>query len=121
MSIQDLVTDGVLIVAVLIAIAAGIVSFASPCVLPLVPGYLAYVGASAGSDSGTPVAQKRGRGRLVAGSLLFVTDFMKRHIRKVNVIGGSLLVLIGVLMATGLWAALMYRMQTLIDGYVTPV
>ena len=75
MSIQDLVTDGALLVAALVAIAAGIVSFASPCVLPLVPGYLAYVGASAGDHSPGSVAQKRGRARLVIGALLFVAGF----------------------------------------------
>ena len=39
----ELVSDGSILFAVPIAVAAGVVSFLSPCVLPLVPGYLAYV------------------------------------------------------------------------------
>lgn len=46
--LQDIVSNGQLLVASLIALLAGLVSFASPCVLPLVPGYLGYVGGVAG-------------------------------------------------------------------------
>ena len=42
-SSNELVRDGSILFAVPIAVAAGVVSFLSPCVLPLVPGYLAYV------------------------------------------------------------------------------
>jgi cytochrome c-type biogenesis protein len=66
--IGELVLDGNLLVAVPIAIAAGFISFASPCVLPLVPGYLGYVG---GFDSGEP----GGRRRLLLGVLLFILGF----------------------------------------------
>nr|WP_218881312.1 cytochrome c biogenesis protein CcdA [Leifsonia shinshuensis] len=52
-----------------IAVLAGLVSFASPCVLPLVPGYLAYVGGI--SDPGA----KRDRGRILTGVALFVLGF----------------------------------------------
>lgn len=71
MDIQYLVEHGQLIVAALIAVLAGLVSFLSPCVLPLVPGYLAYVGSSA---DGTRSA-RRGSGRMVGGALLFVAGF----------------------------------------------
>ncbi|PRI11376.1 cytochrome C biogenesis protein [Leucobacter massiliensis] len=250
---QDLVADGQLLVASLIALAAGFVSFLSPCVLPLVPGYLAYVGASAGSGSGpgSGSGERPARGRLVLGSLLFVLgftavlvaflaaagtvgvwllewerlitrimgaavivmglvfmgafgamqrtaklrvkprtgligapllgvvfaigwtpclgptlaaimtlsvqqgsvgrsvvlailyclglglpfvlaafgfgwmtqtmSFFKRHIRAVNLIGGGLLILIGLLMVTGLWSQMMYALQAVIGGYVTPL
>ena len=40
---RSLVTDGPLLVAAGVAALVGLISFASPCVLPLVPGYLAYV------------------------------------------------------------------------------
>jgi cytochrome c-type biogenesis protein len=67
------VTDGSLLLALPLAALAGLVSFLSPCVLPLVPGYLAYTtGLSAAEvfdDAG------RRRGRLVLGSLLFVAGF----------------------------------------------
>ena len=43
MNPSDLVFDGALWAGVLIAALAGFVSFASPCVLPLVPAYVSYV------------------------------------------------------------------------------
>lgn len=247
MGLQDIVADGQLLVASLIALLAGIISFASPCVLPLVPGYLAYVGGVAG-DSGDGRAHK---GRVFLGSVLFiagftavfmaimtlagsvgswmvrwedviirvmgvvvivmglvfmgqfgamqrtqkinikpkvgligapvlgvvfaigwapcmgptlttifalsfdqgsvsraatlamfyciglglpfmlialgfgwmtrVTGFLKRHIRAINIAGGVLMMLIGVLMVTGLWSLLMSQLQVVISGFVTPL
>lgn len=67
----DIVISGQLLLAVPIALLAGLVSFASPCVLPLVPGYLAYVGGF--TDAGERAA--RGRRRVVLGVLLFVLGF----------------------------------------------
>lgn len=64
----EAVFSGQLLLAVPIAILAGLVSFASPCVLPLVPGYLAYIG-------GNPALADRGRKRLVLGVGLFVAGF----------------------------------------------
>ncbi|NEA56908.1 cytochrome c biogenesis protein CcdA [Streptomyces sp. SID13666] len=48
----------------------GLVSFFSPCVLPLVPGYLSYVTGTSGAD----LAEAK-RGRMVAGASLFVLGF----------------------------------------------
>ncbi|MFF9076583.1 cytochrome c biogenesis CcdA family protein [Streptomyces sp. NPDC014872] len=62
--------SGALIVALPIAVLGGLVSFFSPCVLPLVPGYLSYVT----GVSGTDLAQAR-RGRMVVGASLFVLGF----------------------------------------------
>jgi cytochrome c-type biogenesis protein len=45
------VTDGPLLVAALVAALVGLISFLSPCVLPLVPGYLSYVTGLAGADT----------------------------------------------------------------------
>ncbi|MBK0419457.1 cytochrome c biogenesis protein CcdA [Leucobacter sp. CSA1] len=247
MDVQHLVADGQLLVASAIALAAGLLSFLSPCVLPLVPGYLAYVGSAAESTPGETPARRR----LILGSLLFVggfsavlvaflaaagtvgvwllewegvitrvmgvvvilmglvfmgflgrmqttrklrvkprlgiagapvlgavfaigwtpclgptltvimglslqqgsvsravilaifyclglgipfvlaafgfgwmtqtMTFFKRHIRAVNLIGGGLLILIGLLMVTGLWSRMMYALQAVIGGYVTPL
>ncbi|MGQ0623720.1 MAG: cytochrome c biogenesis CcdA family protein [Sporichthyaceae bacterium] len=64
------VTSGSLLLAVPIALLAGLISFASPCVLPLVPGYLAYVTGLAGTDLG-----EARRGRVLAGTSLFVLGF----------------------------------------------
>jgi cytochrome c-type biogenesis protein len=60
MSTASLVSSGPLLLAIPVAAAAGAVTFLSPCCLPLVPGYLAYItgmsGADAGADDGTAVA-----------------------------------------------------------------
>jgi len=74
-----LVTSGPLILAVPVAAAAGAITFASPCCLPLVPGYLSYVtgmsadGAAAAKEPGGGSAP--GRSRAVAGTALFVAGF----------------------------------------------
>lgn len=51
LSANDVVMSGPLLLAVLIAAAAGLVSFFSPCCLPLVPGYLSYVAGMAGAET----------------------------------------------------------------------
>lgn len=114
MSAVDTITSGSLLLAAPIAFAAGVVSFLSPCVLPLVPGYLSFVtglsgaellgeettqrGAAQASSSASAAASAEGepdtaspgttavstavaasvartKGRVVAGSLLFVLGF----------------------------------------------
>lgn len=99
-----IVTDGSLWLAFLVAALVGLTSFASPCCLPLVPGYLGYIAGLAGADAGlerspaavavdasagagsaapaTEAADRRaatgairGRRRMLAGSLLFVAGF----------------------------------------------
>lgn len=72
--IGELVLGGNLALALPIALLAGVVSFASPCVLPLVPSYLAYVGGFAAAG-GTEAERRKGRGRLLLGVLLFVLGF----------------------------------------------
>ena len=100
-SFSQAVTDGPLLVGLVVAAVAGLVSFLSPCVLPLVPGYLSYVtglsgedlgraggaGASVGDDAGAAVAgpvavlahpiqeTRVRRSRVLAGSVLFVAGF----------------------------------------------
>jgi cytochrome c-type biogenesis protein len=64
------VTSGALLLALPIALLAGLVSFFSPCVLPLVPGYLSYVTGVTGTD----LVQAR-RGRMATGAALFVLGF----------------------------------------------
>ncbi|MFG2195485.1 cytochrome c biogenesis CcdA family protein [Streptomyces sp. NPDC048639] len=64
------VLTGALLLAVPVALVGGLVSFFSPCVLPLVPGYLSYVTGVTGSD----LAEAR-RGRMVGGAALFVLGF----------------------------------------------
>ncbi|MEU0396304.1 cytochrome c biogenesis CcdA family protein [Streptomyces sp. NPDC006208] len=68
--VTETVRDGALVLALPIAVLGGLVSFFSPCVLPLVPGYLSYVT----GVSGTDLADAR-RGRMVSGASLFVLGF----------------------------------------------
>jgi cytochrome c-type biogenesis protein len=72
-AIQSLIFDANVLVAASIAFAAGLVSFASPCVVPLVPGYLSYMTGLSGQD--LVDGGVRARGRVLAGSLLFVVGF----------------------------------------------
>ena len=67
--IGDLVGNGQLYLALPIALLAGLLSFLSPCILPLVPGYLGYVGGQTGDGSRTD------RRRLLLGVSLFILGF----------------------------------------------
>jgi cytochrome c-type biogenesis protein len=51
MSVVSLVSSGPLLLAIPVAAAAGAVTFLSPCCLPLVPGYLAYITGMSGADA----------------------------------------------------------------------
>ncbi|MBQ1029871.1 cytochrome c biogenesis protein CcdA [Micromonospora parva] len=91
---RQLALDGPLLLAMAAAALAGLVSFLSPCVLPLVPGYLSYVTGLAGADlegrrpaadpaptgGGVAVKERVARvgavkGRVLAGTLLFIAGF----------------------------------------------
>ena len=94
------VTDGPLLVALPVAAVAGLVSFLSPCVLPLVPGYLSYVTGLSGADLGDErpgVPRAEGdllvrpaavRSRVVAGSVLFVLGFSLVFVTFATAFGG---------------------------------
>ncbi|MGW8889422.1 cytochrome c biogenesis CcdA family protein [Streptomyces sp. NPDC055749] len=105
---NETVFSGALLVAVPIALLGGLVSFFSPCVLPLVPGYLSYVT----GVSGTDLAEAK-RGRVVAGASLFVLGFsvvfastgalfgyfgqeLQVHAGVLNKILGALMILMGI-------------------------
>ncbi|NLS10005.1 cytochrome c biogenesis protein CcdA [Nesterenkonia sp. MY13] len=66
----EIATDGTLLLAAPIALLAGLISFLSPCVLPLVPGYLGYVTGLSGVD-----LADRARSRMALGATLFVLGF----------------------------------------------
>jgi cytochrome c-type biogenesis protein len=142
MSITQLVSSGPLILALPVAAAAGAVTFLSPCCLPLVPGYLSFVTgmAGAGGPAGgqvpplAPAAAASGagvaiaapplaataalppRGRVVAGTALFVLGFsvvfvaygaalgglghlLTGHARMLTQVLGGLTILLGLLFA----------------------
>ncbi|MCD2191527.1 cytochrome c biogenesis CcdA family protein [Actinomycetospora soli] len=88
MNPTDIAVSGPLLLAVALSVAAGAISFASPCVVPLVPGYLGYlaglVGAPAPPLAGdletapTDRSASQGageRGRVLAATALFVAGF----------------------------------------------
>jgi cytochrome c-type biogenesis protein len=75
-----LAVSGPLLLAAAVAVLAGAVSFASPCVVPLVPGYLAYLAGLVGADAPpATVAQaqgpRSGRWRVAGAAGLFVAGF----------------------------------------------
>jgi cytochrome c-type biogenesis protein len=67
---QHQAASGSLVLAIPVALIAGLVSFFSPCVIPLLPGYLSYATGLSGAD----LEQAR-RGRMLAGAVLFVLGF----------------------------------------------
>ena len=67
---NELVLSGPLVAALGLAVAAGLVSFASPCVLPLVPGFLGYITGMTPDDQ-----QQATRGKMLLGASLFVAGF----------------------------------------------
>jgi cytochrome c-type biogenesis protein len=73
--LTDAVSGGQLLIAVPIALLAGVVSFASPCVLPLVPGYLAYIGGFTDGRTSVGRGARTGRSRMMLGVVLFVLGF----------------------------------------------
>ncbi|AZH79352.1 cytochrome C biogenesis protein [Microbacterium sp. Y-01] len=87
----DLVAGGALWVAIPIAILAGLISFVSPCVLPLVPGYLGYLGGASaataveGTSTRTATAE---RTRLLLGVTLFIAGFTVVFVT-VTILGGT--------------------------------
>ena len=106
-----IIADGALWVALPIAVLAGLVSFLSPCVLPLVPGYLGFIGGAVAprqsavpADAGvssrtsegaadaaptvTAIDQEPSRGRLLGGVLLFIAGFTVVFMA-VNILGGT--------------------------------
>jgi cytochrome c-type biogenesis protein len=110
----SLATSGPILIAVGVAAIAGLVSFLSPCVLPLVPGYLSYMTGLAGADLDDALNRPtaKARGRIVVGSLGFVAGFaviyslmaifaasvgssLLQNARTVEVIAGIVIVVMG--------------------------
>jgi cytochrome c-type biogenesis protein len=135
-SFAHVAVSGPLLLAIGAAALAGLVSFLSPCVLPLMPGYLSYVTGLAGADldaalgmtqpgqtaeaeaaGGVAVATRQtttrtGRGRVLAGTVLFVLGFatvftllatlvanigitLQTHKRALDVVLGILVIVLG--------------------------
>src|SRR6202008_2247666 len=72
----EIAAAGPVLLAVSVCLLAGLVSFASPCVVPLVPGYLSYLAAVVGvEDEPGVVAVRAARLRVAGAALLFVAGF----------------------------------------------
>jgi cytochrome c-type biogenesis protein len=104
--------SGPLLAAIAVAAVAGLVSFLSPCVLPLVPGYLSYVTGLAGAD----LDAGHRRGRILAGVSLFIAGFsavfvlgavlasraglaLHQNRRTLEIVVGAVIVLFGLVFA----------------------
>lgn len=64
LGVGEVVSSGSLVIAIPLAVLAGLISFASPCVLPLVPGYLSYVTGLTGAE----LEEARARAAVPAGA-----------------------------------------------------
>jgi len=71
---HDQALSGSMPLAIPVALVAGLVSFFSPCVIPLLPGYLSYATGLSGADLAGGEAEAH-RGRMLLGSVLFVLGF----------------------------------------------
>ncbi len=106
---HETAASGSLVLAVPVALVAGLVSFFSPCVIPLLPGYLSYATGLSGADLASGAAGER-RGRMLLGSVLFVLGF--------SVVFVALGTLSG---ALGAWLITWRETLTLVLGILTIV
>lgn len=108
-----------------LALVAGVISFSSPCVLPLLPGYVSYV--SGLSQHGPGQAQAgTARRRVIGAAALFVLGFsvvfttlgatasalgalLARHQRALELVGGAIIIGMGLVMAGLLRTRFLYR------------
>ncbi|GAA1477943.1 cytochrome c biogenesis protein CcdA [Nocardioides aestuarii] len=97
--------SGSLALAVPVALVAGLVSFFSPCVIPLLPGYLSYATGLGGAD-----LEHARRGRMVAGAVLFVLGFSLVFVALGSLSG-----------ALGAWLITWQRQITVVLGVLTIV
>lgn len=75
---RDTVISGPVVLALGVCVLAGLVSFASPCVIPLVPGYLSYLAGLVGAEAPAVTPDeppKNGRWRVVGAAAMFVLGF----------------------------------------------
>lgn len=95
--------SGSLALAVPVALVAGLVSFFSPCVIPLLPGYLSYATGLGGAD-----LEHARRGRMLAGAVLFVLGFSLVFVALGSLSG-----------ALGAWLITWQRQITIVLGVLT--
>ncbi len=106
---QSQAAAGSLVLAIPVALIAGLVSFFSPCVIPLLPGYLSYATGLSGADLASGEAATH-RWRMFLGSLLFVLGFAAVFVALGAASG-----------AMGLWLRTWQREITVVLGALTIV
>lgn len=99
--------SGALVLAIPVALIAGLVSFFSPCVVPLLPGYLSYMTGLSAAD-----LESSKRGRMLTGAVLFILGFsvvfmsygalfgnlgfrLEDHQRTLSIIVGVIVIVLG--------------------------
>lgn len=105
---------------------AGVLSFTSPCALPLLPGYVSYVSGLSDPLGGGATLPSRARRRVLAGASLFVLGFsavftalgasatalgllLVQNLRVINIVGGAVIVMMGLVTAGVLRLPLLHR------------
>ena len=114
----EIAAAGPILLALAVCLLAGLVSFASPCVVPLVPGYLSYLAAVVGVDEAamTPPAA---RWRVVGSAALFVAGFtVVFMLGTVAVLGMTTTLITDQLMLQRVGGALTILMGLVFVGYV---
>ena len=99
-------------VSVLVAFTAGLISFLSPCILPMIPSYLAFITGISLEELSQDQNLKKVRKSVITNSLFFILGFsilfiamgasatvigkfLAKNIRWFEIIGGSLVVILG--------------------------
>src|SRR6266566_2691601 len=98
-----------------IAFLAGLVSFISPCVLPLVPAYLAYLGARAAQ----PVVVSNGAAFALESAKPLVRQ-VNRHRRAIDLASAAVLLVMGLLLLTNKLTVLSAGLSQLVPGWPSP-
>jgi cytochrome c-type biogenesis protein len=118
--------DGVGNLSVLVAMLAGLLSFLSPCVLPLFPSYLSFVAGVSYDELAGPAASPRTRRAMLLSSLFFIAGFslvfvslglpfsflgqaLARYQRKISLVGGAFIIVMGLYVAG--WLRLPFLMR----------
>ena len=99
-------------VSILVAFTAGIISFLSPCILPIIPSYLAFITGISLEELSQQENLRKVRKRVIANSLMFILGFsiifitlgasatvigkfLQENIRWFEIIGGVLVIILG--------------------------
>jgi len=99
-------------VSIFVALSAGFISFLTPCILPLIPSYLAFITGISLEELQTEVNLKRIRKKVIGNSLMFILGFsvifialgasatfigtfLSDHIRWFEIVGGAVVIVLG--------------------------